>query len=219
MKSNRLIIVFAAVIFIFGLAAQTVSANIIKTGQSGFGFFEGTVESSIPSLTDFARSVQNDQPDQVTGIFVQGVLAFPVIQQPKSNPGYVSDLPDTVTQFRMASQHHTIGLLAHDYLAGSTFTNILPGTEIFLVFGKGKMRHYQVYEVQQYQALSPSDPYSKFVNLSDQRSFSADQLFYHTYGLGHDLLVLQTCISTPSTPSWGRIFIIARPVETLQTTH
>lgn len=219
MKFYRIIVILLVVAFAFGLAAQNVSADILNTGASGLEPFEKSDESSTPGLTDFARSVKNNLPDQVAGVFVEGVLAFPVVQQPSSDPGYVSDLPDTVTQFGMATQYNTIGLLAHDYLAGSNFPELQPGTEITLVFGDGTLKNYQVYEVQEYQALSPADPYSNFVSLSNQRKFSADQLFYHTYGLKNDILVLQTCISKPSAPSWGRIFVMARPIELSQPTN
>ena len=144
---------------------------------------------------------------------MQDGKAFPVLQQPASDAGYVSDQPNTITQFRMAAQYHTIGLLAHDYLAGASFHELQAGSEIYLVYGDGRLKNYRVYEVQQFQALSPSSPYSSFIDLSDQTKLSADQLFYRIYGLGNDTLVLQTCISTPSVPSWGRIFVLARPVE------
>jgi hypothetical protein len=218
MKIIRIFIVLFILVFAFGLAAQSVSADIIKTGPSELGIFEESTSSSIPSLAVFARSVKTGLPNQVSGVYVQGVLAFPVVQQPKSEAGYVSNLPDTITQFRMAGPYHTIGLLAHDYLAGSTFDKLPPGSEIILVFGDGRLKNYRVYEVQQYQALSPTDPYSNFVDISDLTNLSADQLFFHTYGLGNDTLVLQTCISTPSVPSWGRIFVLARPVESSRPT-
>ena len=136
------------------------------------------------------------------------------MQQPAADAGYVSDQPNAITQFRMAAQYHTIGLLAHDYLAGASFHELQAGSELYLVYGDGRTKNYRVYEVQQFQALSPSSPYSSFIDMSDQTKLSADQLFYRIYGLGNATLVLQTCISTPSVPSWGRIFVLARPVET-----
>ncbi len=214
MKFYRYLLIALMLVVAFGLAAQTVSANIIRTGQSEPGIFNKTTPSASPNLTVFARSVTNGRSDQVTGVYVHGGKAFPVLQQPASDAGYVSDRPNTLTQFRMASQYHTIGLLAHDFLAGASFHELQAGTEIYLVYGDGRAKNYQVYEVQQFQALSPSSPYSSFIDLSDQTKLSADQLFYRIYGLGNDTLVLQTCISTPSVPSWGRIFVLARPVET-----
>jgi hypothetical protein len=218
MKLFRALIVPLILVIAFSLAAQTVSANILQTGPLELGVIETASSNSNSNLAAFAHSVQNGKPGQVTGLYVQGVLAFPVVQQPFSDASYVSELPDTITQFRMAAQYHTIGLLAHDYLAGAFFPKLHPGSEIVVVFGDGRLKKYQVYEVQKYQALSPSNPYSSFVDLSDQKTFSADQLFYHTYGLGNDTLVLQSCISTPSIPSWGRIFILAHPVETSHST-
>ena len=218
MKSYRYLLVTLILLAAIGLAAQTVSANILKTGQSELDVFSNITPSASPNLAAFARSVFTGQPEQVTGIYVKEVMAYPVVQQPASDAGFVSDQPNTITQFRMATQYHTIGLLAHDYLAGATFSRLLPGSELFLVYGDGRLRNYRVYEIQQFQALSPTSPYSSFIDLSDQTKLSADQLFYRIYGLGNDTLVLQTCISTPSVPSWGRIFILLRPVETPHST-
>ena len=213
MKFYRYLITAFLLVVAFGLAAQSVSANIIRTGQSEPGIFNKATPSASPSLAVFARSVTNGRSDQVTGVYVQGGKAFPILQQPASDAGYVSDQPNTLTQFRMAAQYHTIGLLAHDYLAGASFQELQAGSELYLVYGDGRLKNYRVYEVQQFQALSPSSPYSSFIDLSDQTKLSADQLFYRIYGLGNATLVLQTCISTPSVSSWGRIFILARPVE------
>ena len=217
MRLFRLIIVALLTIFTIGLTAFTVSADILQTGSSAPGIYEKIVSSSNQGLTSFAQSVKNNQSSQITGVYVQDVMEFPVVQQPRSNASYVSSMPDTITQFQMASNFHSIGLLAHDYLAGSTFADLQSGKEIYLVYGDGSLKRFQIYDIQKYQALSPNDPYSSFVDLSDGSKLSAESLFYKTYGLGKDTLILQTCISTPSTPSWGRIFVLARPVETVQS--
>jgi hypothetical protein len=217
MKLYRLIIVAFLTVFAFGLTAFTVSAHILQTEASEPGIYEKFISTSNEGLTRFAQSNENGLPNQITGVYVQGVMAFPVVQQPKSDASYVSSTPDTITQFEMASQYHSIGLLAHDYLAGSTFAALQPGNEIYLVYGDGSYKNYRIYEIQKYQALSPNDPYSSFIDLTNGSKLSAENLFYKTYGLGKDTLVLQTCISTSSTPSWGRIFVLARPVEPVQS--
>ncbi len=213
MKFLRLLGVLIILVFAIGLAAQTASANILRTGPSELGINDNEAVSSFPGLSAFARSVQNDLPNQIRGIYVQGAMAFPVVQQPISDAGYVSSAPDTITEFQLAARYNSIGMLAHDYLAGASFSKLQPGTDVVLVYGDGSLKVFRVYEVQQYQALSPSSPYSKFVDLSDRVNFTSDQLFYRTYGLGNSTLVLQTCISTPNIPSWGRMFVLARPVE------
>jgi len=213
MKFWRLLGVLIILVFAIGLAAQTASANILRTGPSELGINSNKAVSSFTGLSAFARSVQNGLPNQIRGIYVQGVMAFPVVKQPISDAGYVSTASDTITEFQLAAQYNSIGMLAHDYLAGASFSKLQPGTDVVLVYGDGSLKVFRVYEVQQYQALSPTSPYSKFVDLSDRENFTSDQLFYRTYGLGNSILVLQTCISTPNVPSWGRMFVLARPVE------
>jgi hypothetical protein len=67
--------------------------------------------------------------------------------------------------------------------------------------------------VLSYQALSPTSPYSNFVDLNTKKLLSAEQLFYNIYGRGGSTLVFQTCISTEQVPSWGRLFVLAKPIE------
>jgi hypothetical protein len=174
-----------------------------------------TNQTQLLSLNSFAASVQNSNPYQLTGIYVQDVMAFPVVQQPSGQAGYVSTQNGAVTQFGLASDYGSIGILAHNYLAGAQFFNITNGSIISLVYGNGHVEYYKVTVVKQYQALSPNSVYSQFINLAQPGvKLSSTDLFYQTYGLGN-VLVLQTCILANNDPSWGRQFIIAEPFEYL----
>ena len=136
-------------------------------------------------------------------------MAVRVVQQSSNN--YVSTSSGTVTQFGLANQFGSIGLLAHNYLSGSSFSKLGSGTEIVLVYGDGSTKKYQVSAVKKYQALSPTDPYSDFVNVDNSDStLTSSDVFNETYGTGG--LVLQTCISKNGNSSWGRLFVIASPV-------
>ncbi|MFZ6019495.1 MAG: hypothetical protein ACOYXO_07770, partial [Chloroflexota bacterium] len=79
-------------------------------------------------------------------------------------------------------------------------------------------QEYQIEEIRRYQALTPNSPYSKFVNLADpdKKVITATDLFYEIY-TQKGTLVLQTCIEKEGELSWGRIFIIARPIEAMTT--
>jgi len=176
---------------------------------------QASPSATLPSLRDFSNIVKNGRSDIPTGIFVPGVMALPIVQQPTNNAGYVSSTPETLTQFRMASQYRSTGILAHDYLAGTHFTQLKVGQEVAVVYGDGSMRFFRIYEIQKYQALTPSSPYSNFVDLSTNNKLSAETLFYRTYGLGNNTLILQTCISTEKISSWGRLFVLARPADNL----
>jgi hypothetical protein len=167
----------------------------------------------MPRLVDFVTSVTNDNPNQLVGVYVPDLMAFPVLQQPADQPGFVSTKEGVVTQFGMAANYGTIGLLAHNYLAGSSFSNARINQVIVLIYGDGSTHFYHIYAVQRYQALSPRDPYGALKNLDDTKTYSVEEVFYNTYGLGAQNLVLQTCIASGDEDSWGRMFIMAHPLE------
>jgi hypothetical protein len=184
---------FVALIIVFGiLPATPVNAA-----------------ASSASIETFAASLKKTDSSQLVGVFVKNIMAVKVVQQ--SSATSVSTSSGTVTQFGMASQYGSIGLLAHNNLSGASFSKLGSGTEIILVYGDGSTKKYQVTAVKKYQALSPSDPYSDFVNLdSPDSTLSSSDVFSETYGSGG--LVLQTCISKNGNSSWGRLFIIASSV-------
>ena len=205
--------------------------------QTGIGAELGTVPTviAIPqvpaeSITDavqpdygmdldfFIQSVVNGAPNQVVGVYVPETLALPIAQQPENNNNYVSTDPNLITQFRAAERFHTIGLLAHNYLAGEQFYGIRPAQTVVLIYGDGSLRYYQVNEIQKFQALSPSSPQSDFIDLSDpsSRRITAGDVFNRVYTQG-DRVVFQTCILSNGDSSWGRMFIIATPMTTAPT--
>lgn len=165
------------------------------------------------SLQDFVQSVSNGQRNSVVGVYVPGVLALPIGQQPKGNAGFVTRDPEQATQFSLAAQYGTVGVLAHNDLAGSEFYGIKKDQYAIIVHGDGHLEYYVVDEIQKYQALNPTSTFSNFVNLEDtSETISAGELFSRVYG-GGDRLVFQTCIAANGDPSWGRIFIIAHPAN------
>jgi hypothetical protein len=191
-----------------------IAFALLAVFPTGSAFAESPKEQALlPTLADFAADVANASANQVTGIYAQGVMALPVIQQPASQPGYVSTLEETVTQFAAASTYGTTGLLAHNHLAGKHFFDITSGSMLTVIYGDGHTQYYKVVSVNQYQALSPNSPYSQFINLAQPGIvLSSSDLFYQTYGLGN-VLILQTCIAKGNELSWGRLFIIAEPFD------
>lgn len=166
--------------------------------------------ASIPNLSTFIDTVKDGDPNTLRGIYVEGVLAFAVQQQPMGNPGFVSDAADVVTQFSIASEVGNIGLLAHNHLAGVEFPLIQLGDTIILVYGDGSTQGFIVDDIQQFQALSPLSPYSNFRDLETEATLTAEQLFNQVYR-GDFHLTLQTCIENEGSLSWGRLFILAHP--------
>jgi len=167
--------------------------------------------SSAPSLTlnDFLTQVQ-DGSTSIRGIYNQSHFAYQVVQQPSGQPGFVSAISGVVTQFGLASQYGSTGLLAHNFAAGALFSEIEVGDSLFVVFGNGSYSRYEVTELQRYQALQPNSATSQFVDLSTQSEISASQLFTQVYAVPNRL-VLQTCIQNGNEDSWGRLFVIAEP--------
>lgn len=174
----------------------------------------GSVSSdSIPSIQEFAKQTVTGSDALLTGIYVQDVMAYAVTQQPEGYPAFVSTDATKVTQFGMASQYGTIGILAHNYLAGADFFNLNVDQIITLVYGSGRMANYRVTAVRHLQALSPTSPYSRFADLdAPGQEYSVTELFNQIYNQP-GRLVLQTCIQNGNIDSWGRLFVIAEPVD------
>ena len=162
-----------------------------------------------PFLDQFASSLINGNAKQVVGVFVDGVLALRVVQQPASDPAYVSSDKDVATYFSLASKlTGNNGLLAHNNLAGNYFFNLQPGQNVVLIYGDGNMAEYVVSDIDQFQAISPRSPTSNFVNLTTGETLTATDLFYLVYG-GNSQTTFQTCIAQGNDDSWGRLFVIA----------
>ncbi len=165
---------------------------------------------AIPNFTDFSKSVQNNEAGVLRGVYVPEVLAFPIVQQPVGNAGYVSQSNGEITQFGMASQFGNVGLLAHNNLSGSYFSELAVGQEVRLVYGDGKIEYFVVTGVLKFQALEPTNPYSAFRSLDNDEKLTAEQLFNQVYR-GDRHVTFQTCIAGPGSLSWGRLFVIATP--------
>ena len=165
----------------------------------------------LPTLDDFTASLEPAQDGQITGLYVENKLAYPVVQQPAGDAGFVSSLPDTLTEFALARQFGGRGILAHNHLAGASFEQLAAGDVLVVILSGGQQQYYQIDGVQRYQALSPTSPQSNFRSLADDSLLTSSQLFHQTYGAGGGL-VLQTCIAQGSELSWGRLFLLASPI-------
>jgi len=166
---------------------------------------------SVPAITDFVASVTNGETNTIRGVYVEGLMAFPVIQQPVDNGGYVSKDANVVTQYRAAARYGTIGLLAHNYLAGTNFASLAEGQRVKVIYGNGRIVVYEIASIYRYQALQPNSGYSPFVNLADGKTYTAWDVFQLVY-TGSDHITFQTCIESNGISTWGRLFVIAYPV-------
>lgn len=181
------------------------------------------VEALPTEVTDrvfdaFVARVKNGRADKIVGVYVQNVLALPVIQQPADangnpiNPGFVSENDDEATQFLYAYifADGNIGLIAHNYLAGRYFFNLQIGDLVELIYGDGRVEEYVIAEMPSYRALSPRSTTSDFEDLKTGAIMTSTELFYRVYG-GEKRVTFQTCIARDNDSEWGRLFPIAFP--------
>lgn len=170
--------------------------------------------NSFPNLSSFIETIkaENENATTLRGVYVRNKIAFQITQQPLGNPAFVSNENDLVTQFSIASEVGNIGLLAHNYLAGASFSQLEKGDVITLIYGDGRTQSFLVAETLQYRATDPLSPYSYFENLNSEEFLSSEQLFNKVYR-GEFHLTLQTCIEKDGNLSWGRLFIIAKPIS------
>lgn len=166
-----------------------------------------------PAATNDAMSDSADQshaPSELVAVFVPDLFLLPVAQQPPDLPQFVSPLDDTLTEFSAASGWGSIGLIAHNYLAGAEFFRLRAADEFFLVYADGRREPFVISSIERYQALQPDSPYSEFIDLESGEQLMASELhdmIYETPGR----VVFQTCIAHEDEDEWGRLFVIAEP--------
>jgi hypothetical protein len=178
----------------------------------------GNGGAALPDFAEFTKTVQNHEANALRGVYVPGILALPIAQQPAGNAGYVSNKVGEVTQFGMATQFGNIGLLAHNHLSGSDFSNLAVGQEVRLVYGNGRVEYFEITQVLKFEALEPTNPYSSFHDLSNDEFLTAGQLFKKVYG-GEHHVTFQTCIANAESLSWGRLFVLATPKTQVESVN
>ncbi len=216
MKRNLFLAVGVFCALILALNAPAVItadyplAPIPVTDTPPSGTMTGFIQAAaIPSLDQFSAALNKGQPNIVAGAYAPNLFALRVVKQVMDNPAYVSPINGTVTQFGLANQYGTIGLLAHNYLSGAHFSKLALGQEIAIVNGDGAVRRFAVTSIRRFQALNPSSPYSNFLDLDNTGAqLSSTDLFNQIY-TGSNKVVFQTCINANGNWSWGRLFVIA----------
>jgi hypothetical protein len=211
-KRSSFTLFFASLFILLHLAFVPFPAPVSIPVTDGVITDAGAPLAASASLDLFVEQVSNGSAQQITGLYVESLFSFPVVQQPGSQPGFVSTHDGVVTQFGAASAFGSLGFLAHNNLAGSQFSGVRVDDVISVVHGDGHLDQYLVIQIRTLQALQPQNPYSSFVDLADGRRLTVEDLFYQTYGV-KDRLILQTCIASGGQDSWGRLFVIAVPYQ------
>ena len=171
-----------------------------------------TSRQQLPSLNNFAANLANGLSETVRGVYVPGFMALPIVQQPRGNTGFVSEQPDTATQFQLADRYGVIGLLAHNYLSGNDFYRLVEGLKVLVVSGDGTLQNYRITEVIEYQKVTPGSNWSHYINLETGERLTTYQVFAQYYQ-GEHHLTFQTCLERDGLETWGLRFVVAEPVE------
>lgn len=212
---------FSLVIFlmlIFSTMENSFPASFIPmTGEANISKETNNNNFQSISYKKFYQFIQTitikQSSKQIVGIIVPKKFILPITQQPAGRPDFVSNEPEVITEFFLAKQYGSTGLLAHNHLAGHYFSDLALNDLIVLVTAGREYRIYQIQKILSFQALSPNSPYSNFVDLDDpSRYLNAVELFMEVYA-NKDTLVIQTCIAKDGEPSWGRLFIQAIPIS------
>jgi len=166
----------------------------------------------IPVTGENASVNINLESSSGSTLYLDEEVALSIADQPNNNIGYVSNIPGVITRFRQAEKQGSIGLIAHNYLAGEKFFNLGVGDFLTLASNNEKTnQRYEIIEIKEFQALDPRSIHSKFRNLDTEEIISAHNLSQSIYGL-EDHLILQTCIENDGDTEWGRLFVIAKPI-------
>lgn len=160
----------------------------------------------------FAREMNVGEKGEIRGVYAPGVLALPVVPQPRGSYAYVTRRDHQVTLFQSAVKYGVIGLLAHNYLAGRLFFQLAAGQEVFILQGDGTRQRYQVSEIARFRKINPRSITSDLIDLESQRRWGCVEAFDRFY-TGEPHVTFQTCISERWNPYYGLIFIVAVQVE------
>jgi hypothetical protein len=164
------------------------------------------------SLEEFTKILKNNDSKTIRGIYVTDLFSLRVLQQPIDKKSYVSSIEGTVTQFGMAMNNNIIGILAHNFSSGRHFKKLNIGNIINVIYGDGIINNYKISGIKQYRAENPNNDKSNFIDTDTNKILSANGLFIKMYAGKHHL-ILQTCIQKDKETSWGRLFVIAYPIE------
>lgn len=190
------------------LSGESMSKSSLSGGGTGSAF----APPPVPSLDQFVQVVRDGQANALKGVYAKDIFALQVLPADPNDPLNVTIRPGAVTNSCGVRHCPSIGLLAHNLLAGAMFLRLSPEQEVDLVYGNGSVRRYSIVGIRQFQALSPQDPYSSFVDLeAPGRVLSSTEVFGQTFG-APDRVVLQTCITANGDLTWGRLDVIAEPL-------
>jgi len=200
LKPIRSILTLSFIVVLFATFLPVESVRALSGARLQTG--------DLPPLHVFVSQVKNGEAGELRGVYVPELFAARIVQQPGGNLEFVSPRQNIVTQFDLAAQVGSTGLLAHNYLMGENFSLLKKDQKFYLIFGDGQVLTYVVTEILRYQAFEPASISSSFVSLADNDLLTASELFTKVYDRPGNV-IFQTCISRDGSLGWGRLFVIA----------
>ena len=150
----------------------------------------------------------NGNAEQVVGTIVEDLFVFPVIQQPESDPTWISVAENTLTSLQTARLTRDIGLAAYSHQAGAKFFDLALGQTILIVMGDGAFLLYHVDSILQFQAIDPGNPESAYIHPTTSEILTSTQLEQALFD-GSGRLVFQTDITNEGIAQWGILVVTA----------
>lgn len=188
--------------------ASTRLVTGIAGGRRPLGSALWRSDAANESLSELINRLTSRQDLFQLGIYVPGVMALPVIQQPENNSLFVSTKRSVLTQFNEANANGILGLLAHNFLAGGLFYNIGLGQDIWIIEDIDTFKHYRVSSIEQYQRVKKAGAPDEYIDLNTNEELSTREVFSRYYA-GEHHLTLQTCLEREGDGDWGLTFIVA----------
>ena len=197
-----------------GTSGQSFPAEtgLLSNGPAADEHSLATRSGKLPTLEDFITSVIDGRASSVRGLYIPGLIALRIVPQPDGQFDFISYEEDTATQFQSPALFGVIGLLAHNFLSGHFFFQVLPGQVLTIIYGDGQTEDFQVAEIHDYERLIELDLHSDFQDIQNDQTLSADQVFQLYYQGAHHL-TLQTCLEKDGNWNWGIRMIMAFPVS------
>ncbi len=141
-------------------------------------------------------------------IILPNKICLRIIQQPKNKDEFVSPIVGCVTQFRKPNLYGCLGILAHNYSSGKHFSDLKIEEIVEYIKDDKTKNFYKINKIEKYQALSPKNTKSQFINLETNQKLSYNQLFTKMF-TKKNTMVFMTCIQKEEEMSWGRLFVMA----------
>jgi hypothetical protein len=151
--------------------------------------------AEFPSLEEFRRQVTNGEGGRITGVWVEGVLAFRV------QAGTTRIAPsrrDTVSIYDWAERHGVTAFLVHNYLGGTKLYQLNPGVRIAVIYGNGGVDWYisrggAWYESRTYSPDGFKGPFRVWSCKNCPYDISVKDILWRYYA-GNPHIALQTCV-------------------------